>query len=815
MPPQKKKNRNSMKAPVKSRDKKRVDRQPGRKVFNHFNSSAAPPGQKKDFHVWRLHPLFFTVLMLLLWMITAAALFYRQPRLTVHHVAGETADQTVYAEVDFEYTDLEQTEKQRDLALEEEPLVFRVDTELKQERISHLEELISFYKSLSLEEQDDVSPPSSPPLAREIVQKINRQEVSPETVQRLMNRQEWTDGLKQILTTVLRQGIRPEQEEELFEQRPGSREQVRIIDPERESRSLVQRIEEIPTPEEAVEAVLQKVRTELPTRRPGEEEKIAEILSETIITANLSFDQLQTSAYRQSAAAQIEDITRTVSAGDVLLREGEIITDAVHDKLRTHNLQMRLQDQEHELFPPERLATIALIFILVLGFGCGLFLFDQPSMQERGRVLLVFTLVIIQLLLSRSTIHLFAVQEISSFFLLAAVPYAMAAVLAAQLLNLRLAIWISVFTSLIVALLANGSMEIFIAGLITSFVGALLIHRARRRIHMFQAGIWLGMAVFFSAALFLIDRGAPTEAFARLALIGLANGLATAILASAVMPVFEYIFGVVTDISLLEMSDLNHPLLRRLQFEAPGTFHHSLMVAILAEQAASSINANPLLARVGAYFHDIGKIPQAEYFTENTIDSGERDAHSNLQPRMSSLIILNHVKEGLALAADYKLNKTLRESIAQHHGTSLISHFFYRASQQNQQSGRNGRNKTPGQHEYRYPGPLPQRKETVLIGLADSCEAAARSLEKPTPQKIETLVGEIISSRLQDGQLDQANLTFQELALVRQALSRTLSTMYHSRAPYDKGNKNDDQNQNQQSNQKTDNPRPEKDRRNG
>ncbi len=216
------------------------------------------------------------------------------------------------------------------------------------------------------------------------------------------------------------------------------------------------------------------------------------------------------------------------------------------------------------------------------------------------------------------------------------------------------------------------------------------------------------------------------------------------------------------------------------------------MVSILAEQAAKAIDANPLLTRVSAYFHDIGKISQAEYFTENAMATGAPDAHSNLQPRMSSLIILNHVKEGLALAASYKLNKTLREAIAQHHGTSLIYYFYQRASEQHAQSGRE--KALPGQYDYRYPGPLPVSKEVVLIGLADACEAAARALQKPTPQKLQALVGEIISGKLHDGQLDQADLTFQELALARETMVRTLCTMYHGRVSYpnQEGQKNNE-----------------------
>ena len=195
------------------------------------------------------------------------------------------------------------------------------------------------------------------------------------------------------------------------------------------------------------------------------------------------------------------------------------------------------------------------------------------------------------------------------------------------------------------------------------------------------------------------------------------------------------IFRVTTNINLLELSDLNHPLLKRLQMEAPGTYHHTLMVATLAEQAAESIGANPLLARVAAYFHDVGKLSNPSYFTENAFG---QDRHADLSPRMSALIILNHVKEGLVLAQKYKLRKPLREVIASHHGTSRI-YFFYRRAVE--EAG--GDESAVDEFDYRYPGPLPRSREAAIISLADSCEAASRSLQKPLPQKIDALVDDI------------------------------------------------------------------------
>jgi putative nucleotidyltransferase with HDIG domain len=429
--------------------------------------------------------------------------------------------------------------------------------------------------------------------------------------------------------------------------------------------------------------------------------------------------------------------------------------------------------------------------------------FNRESLATRRNALLIATVVILQIVIVRVIADLLHLQGFPAIILNSALPLALGAVLLAQLVGFRVAVWSCVFTSLIAALqLEQWSFKVLVSGIIAGFVGAVLVRQARRRTHVFRAGLWIGVATFLTSTLFYLGTEVPYGYLAQIAAVSLLNGLGTAVFTSTILPLLEFLFGITTDISLLELSDLNHPLLKRLQIEAPGTFHHSLVVATLAEQAAAAIGANPLLARVCAYFHDIGKISQPEYFTENNMANGGRDAHHNLQPRMSSLIILNHVKEGLELAADYKLNKTLREAIAQHHGTSLIYYFYRRAVDQQTDNGKE--DGEVGQQDYRYPGPRARKKEIVLIGLADACEAAVRAMEKPTPQKIQTLVDEIVMQRVQDGQLDEANLTFRDLAVAKDTLIKALSNMFHGRVPYpkdkDKNKPDEDQSTNPDAN---------------
>jgi len=262
------------------------------------------------------------------------------------------------------------------------------------------------------------------------------------------------------------------------------------------------------------------------------------------------------------------------------------------------------------------------------------------------------------------------------------------------------------------------------------------------------------------------------------------------LLVSGALPIFEGLFGITTEISWLEMADLNHPLLKRMMLEAPGTYQHSLVVATLAEAACESIGANATMARVCSYFHDVGKLVKPEYFTENMRHG--RNPHDDLAPTMSALIIIAHVKEGVDLALKHGLNDQIIDVIQQHHGTSLVYYFYKRALQQQEDARAGGKimnireEDVPEVREesFRYSGPRPQTRETAVISLADSIESAARSLERITPQKIDQLIRDMMERRLVDGQLRECDLTMRELESVAESFRNTLQSMMHSRIAY-------------------------------
>lgn len=322
--------------------------------------------------------------------------------------------------------------------------------------------------------------------------------------------------------------------------------------------------------------------------------------------------------------------------------------------------------------------------------------------------------------------------------------------------------------------------------------------RVRRRSRLLRAGLYSGLAV---CLLGVITGQITPDSWDPLSLqdwrslllggmIPVAVGVMTAVLVSGSLPLLERLFRVTTDISWLEMADLNHPLLKRLSLEAPGTYHHSLALANLAESCAEKTGANASLCRVGAYFHDIGKLAKPEYFAENA-PPGE-SPHDTLTPSMSALVILSHVKEGVDLGLRHQLNGRIVDMIRQHHGTTLVEYFYRRARQQEQDARAGGtllrirEEDIPrvSEENFRYPGPKPQTLEAVILGLADAAESASRSLDRPTQQRLDDLVHDLLQDRLEDGQYDEAPVTLAQLHTIAETLVSSLSSMHHIRVAY-------------------------------
>ena len=375
-----------------------------------------------------------------------------------------------------------------------------------------------------------------------------------------------------------------------------------------------------------------------------------------------------------------------------------------------------------------------------------------------------------------------------------------------MLVSVLLGRGVGTFTTLATGLLGSllvppGEEVIFLAvSLISGLVVVQTLHRTRKRAQLLRAGVYGGLATLVLGIIFgVVDVRSCLQDSSMLQckVVGgsfgaaMGMGIGSALLVSGLLPVFEGFFRITTDISWLELGDLNHKLLRRMQIEAPGTFHHSLIVASLAEAAAEEIGANAAMCRVGAYFHDIGKLNKPEYFIENQQDLAE-NPHDSLTPTMSALIIVAHVKDGVDLALKHKLNPRVIDVIREHHGDSLVTYFYRRAQEQKREEmekvekGLENPEDLPkvDQKNFRYPGPRPRGKESGIISLADAVESASRTIKKPTPAKIRALVEDIVESRVCDGQLDDCELTIRDLAQVKAVFAKTLRSVLHSRIDY-------------------------------
>jgi len=445
------------------------------------------------------------------------------------------------------------------------------------------------------------------------------------------------------------------------------------------------------------------------------------------------------------------------------------------------------------------------IALLVLATAITQLWINQPkSFSRSSRILLVFGVILVQLAVTKVLLvicnsgnYQFLKPEMGGLI----TPYAFAPLVLSVLLGRQHGLYAAFFVSLWSSVLFGPiDAPLLVTSLISGFTAVSLTLQVRRRSKLIRAGFGVGLAIWLLSLTF--GSIGPINWFFPMAndwgMIGLqsalaiGNGLLTATLVGGALPMLEHLFRITTDISWLEASDLNHPLLRRMTIEAPGTYHHSLVVANLAEAAAEAIGGNATLCRVCSYFHDVGKLVKPEYFTENM--SFERNPHDDLAPTMSALIIIAHIKEGVDLALKHKLNQRIIDIIQEHHGTSVVRYFYQRALQQHEDARTGGKimklreDDIPDVREesFRYSGPKPQTKESAIVSLADMVESASRSLEKPTPQKIESLVNDLIQERISDRQLDDCDLTLGELKIIAERFRFTLLMMLHTRIAYPK-----------------------------
>ncbi len=427
--------------------------------------------------------------------------------------------------------------------------------------------------------------------------------------------------------------------------------------------------------------------------------------------------------------------------------------------------------------------SLAIFVLVVLGLFTFYLKHDFPKLIADDEAMMLLGTIIILFAAMIGALKRWPV----SFYL---TPLPAASILAALLLHPRLSLVVTMVLSIINAMVHQFAFDCFMLSFFAGCTGAAAAVYVRSHKDFIRTAVLIAISQFLATSILaLFHQNAPSD-FGWQSLWALCNGFASAMLALGLLPFLESFFLRLSPMRLLELADFNQPMLKRLMVEAPGTYHHSLMMATIAEAAAAAIGGNPLLARVGAYYHDIGKLVKPEYFIENQGSLGSNNPHGNLAPALSSLVVISHVKEGVALARAAKLPQEIINFIPMHHGTSRIEYFYHQAREDAQEElikhdlDADPHEAEVGEQNFRYPGPRPYTKETAILMLADSVEAAARTLEEPNHMRLKELVHKLMQSKIDDGQLSDAPLTLADLSKIEEAFTKTLTSIYHARIEY-------------------------------
>ncbi len=497
----------------------------------------------------------------------------------------------------------------------------------------------------------------------------------------------------------------------------------------------------------------------LPLQR-GVRDAVTGIVEQSV-RPTLSEDDAATEAARAAAAEAVDPVVIIKQAGENIVQRGEIVTAEHLEIIR----RLGLLDQGGSL--PSLGALVLLAGVAAASAVAFVWRFDRAVFESTRDLALIAVLVAGALWATRAILWFF--PEVSVYFL----PVPLTAMLATVLINARIGLLTAVVTAVGGVLLGFTAGSSMVAILVWSTLSVVAMSFMTERARLFYVGMFLVASGASLAWLATLAAGSPPAEALSAAANGALGGLFAAVLGYGLLPFFEYVFRITTDVRLLELASPGHPLMRRLMVEAPGTYSHSVITGNLAEAAAEAVGANPLLARVGAYYHDIGKIRRPGFFVENQAGAG--NPHDETTPSLSAIIITAHVREGLDLAREHRLPPEIVDIIEQHHGDSLVSYFYNKAAE------------TEGsvaEADYRYAFSRPQSREAALVMLADSTEAAVRAVKKPSLPRVEAAVRRVVDAKVADGQLHDSDLTLADLDRIVQVYTTMLVSIYHPRIEY-------------------------------
>jgi hypothetical protein len=492
---------------------------------------------------------------------------------------------------------------------------------------------------------------------------------------------------------------------------------------------------------------------------PQEMKNIGEDIAFSVIRYNMVYDREATERQQQEAMNAVEPVK--ITKNQILIEKGTTITSEHMELLK-----------ELGLLAQDRVSNFSFMLgtMLLVGILEGILFFSIYFYHRRLAFNNMYLSLLVLIILSTLAISL-GVKTISNYM----IPLAAGSMLISILISPSVALISSFVMDIVIGVMLGNDFTHSMVAFLGAVTGVFCTVKVAQRSDLTKAGGIISAVNFVLIfALGLLNNNSLWDTMRQIPW-GIVNGILSSVLAIGTLPFLESFFGITTSIKLLELSNPNQPLLRKLMIDAPGTYHHSIIVGNLAQAAAEAVGADPLLARVGANYHDIGKLKRPYFFIENQLTAD--NPHDKLNPSLSSLIITSHVKDGVEIAREYRLPLSIQDFIAQHHGTTLLSYFYKKA-------GENSGENRLDEAGFRYDGPKPQTREVAIVMLADSVEAAVRSMSRPTPGKIEGLIRQIIKDKLADGQLDESDLTLKDLDRIAAAFSRVLTGIFHTRIEY-------------------------------
>lgn len=713
---------------------------------------------------WRIPETWRTSLivrMILFFLLTLGIYF-----LLLEHVIPKTYDlkentiSNVEIKASMEVEDVESTQKLRDEALKSIKPVYVLDERILKNQLTVLDQIFRSVAETRLQQEKlDLAVQSRAAASGDQDPAAGS---AAEWEGPLPTQDDWIDQLKENIPYQLSD----ETYRSLLKQSPESLAIIKMI-----SRNIVTSIMLEGVRMAGETKTLERVNQHLATTEL--ESRALQAVKELVmasIVPNIVFDEEATEQSREKAVRSIKPIL--IHKGDILVGEGEYITEEIYRKLGvagmlTHN--------------PNYFPYIGLLLLVLLCMVFFYYYISQGKLHLKmdNQQLTMFVAIVLLNVMVMKIVGLG--QALEYMFIGFLVPAAFGSMLIALFLDQRLAMFAGVLFSICASIIFNADSTylfdyrygfVVLAG---CFAGVYSLGKPTLRRNIFLAGTVVILTNLVSiTSVYMLFYSVKWADLLQLYAFAIGSGLLASVLTMGLIPFLESAFGILSTMKLIELSNPNHPLLRRLLMETPGTYHHSIMVANLSEAASEAVGANGLLARVGAYYHDVGKMKRPQFFIENQM--GRENTHDKIAPSLSRTIIIAHPYDGAKLLQEYKLPKPILDIAEQHHGTTLLKYFYHKAAQDSD---------TPIlESEYRYPGPKAQFKESAIVGICDSVEAAVRSLSKPTPERVETLVRKIVKDRLDDGQFNECDLTLQELELITRSICETLQGIFHSRIEY-------------------------------